>query len=92
MLSFMFHKKWIYDNVVYEEKISVRTIFCDMVNDSVYDLNRCFHCFCTCLLYTSDAADDLLCVDLGGRGLIKKKKQTGLQEVRPCQLYKKTKK
>ena len=28
----------------------------------------------TCLLYTSDAADDLLCVDLGGRRLIKKKK------------------
>ena len=25
-----------------------------------------------CLLYTSDAADDLLCVDLGGRRLIKK--------------------
>src|SRR5665213_4405164 len=23
--------------------------------------------FCFCLLYTSDAADDLLCVDLGGR-------------------------
>src|SRR5450756_3085842 len=22
---------------------------------------------CSCLLYTSDAADDLLCVDLGGR-------------------------
>src|SRR5450756_23944 len=30
--------------------------------------NRC------CLLYTSDAADDLLCVDLGGRRIIKKKK------------------
>ena len=30
----------------------------------------------TCLLYTSDAADDLLCVDLGGRRIIKKKKQT----------------
>ena len=30
---------------------------------------------CTCLLYTSDAADDLLCVDLGGRRIIKKKKQ-----------------
>ena len=27
-----------------------------------------------CLLYTSDAADDLLCVDLGGRRMIKKKK------------------
>src|SRR5450756_2261102 len=31
--------------------------------------------FMACLLYTSDAADDLLCVDLGGRRIIKKKKQ-----------------
>src|SRR5680860_1891472 len=30
---------------------------------------------CSCLLYTSDAADDLLCVDLGGRRIIKKKKK-----------------
>ena len=30
--------------------------------------------FSVCLLYTSDAADDLLCVDLGGRPIIKKKK------------------
>ena len=29
-----------------------------------------------CLLYTSDAADDLLCVDLGGRRIIKKKTRT----------------
>ena len=29
-----------------------------------------------CLLYTSDAADDLLCVDLGGRRIITKKKKT----------------
>ena len=29
--------------------------------------------FNICLLYTSDAADDLLCVDLGGRRIIKKK-------------------
>ena len=29
---------------------------------------------CSCLLYTSDAADDLLCVDLGGRRIIKKKR------------------
>ena len=29
-----------------------------------------------CLLYTSDAADDPLCVDLGGRRNIKKKKNT----------------
>ena len=26
-----------------------------------------------CLLYTSDAADDLLCVDVGGRRIIQKK-------------------
>ena len=32
----------------------------------------------TCLLYTSDAADDLLCVDLGGRRIIKKTKQEKL--------------
>ena len=31
-----------------------------------------------CLLYTSDAADDLLCVDLGGRRIIKKKNLTQL--------------
>ena len=29
-----------------------------------------------CLLYTSDAADDLLCVDLGCRRIIKKKTTT----------------
>ena len=29
--------------------------------------------FGICLLYTSDAADDLLCVDLGGRRIIQKK-------------------
>ena len=31
------------------------------------------HKIIICLLYTSDAADDLLCVDLGGRRIIKKK-------------------
>ena len=29
----------------------------------------------SCLLYTSDAADDLLCGDFGGRRIIKKKKK-----------------
>src|SRR5665809_83361 len=36
--------------------------------------------YSTCLLYTSDAADDLLCVDLGGRRIIKKKKNTKIAE------------
>ena len=34
-----------------------------------------------CLLYTSDAADELLCVDLGGRRIHKKKKQTTKQQL-----------
>ena len=36
----------------------------------------------TCLLYTSDAADDLLCVDLGGRRINKKKKNTNANNIR----------
>ena len=37
-----------------------------------------------CLLYTSDAADDLLCVDLGGRRIIKKKKNYSKIYVLSC--------
>ena len=33
----------------------------------------CFKCCYSCLLYTSDAADELDGVDLGGRRIIKKK-------------------
>ena len=29
-----------------------------------------------CLLYTSEAADDLLCVDLGGRRIVKKNRES----------------
>ena len=39
-----------------------------------------------CLLYTSDAADDLLCVDLGGRRIIKKK-TTQYYSIRRYELY-----
>ena len=37
------------------------------------------HLFTACLLYTSDAADDLPCVDLGGRRIHKKKKHNYTQ-------------
>ena len=37
-----------------------------------------------CLLYTSDAADDLLRVDLGGRGIIKKKTSSEDWPHQPC--------
>src|SRR5665811_1653270 len=39
------------------------------------DLHRPLPLFQHCLLYTSDAADDLTRVDLGGRRIIKKKKK-----------------
>ena len=44
-----------------------------------------FSDYVACLLYTSDAADDLLCVDLGGRRIIKKK-NTSNQIVLPRHL------
>ena len=37
-----------------------------------YQFRSCGHQI-GCLLYTSDAADELLCVDLGGRRIINKK-------------------
>eukprot|EP00831_Metopus_contortus_P068652 TRINITY_DN61438_c0_g1_i1.p2 TRINITY_DN61438_c0_g1~~TRINITY_DN61438_c0_g1_i1.p2 ORF type:complete len:202 (+),score=25.50 TRINITY_DN61438_c0_g1_i1:128-733(+) len=39
--------------------------------------------FKNCLLYTSDAADDTPCVDLGGRRIIKKKKKHADQNLHP---------
>ena len=46
-------------------------------------LNYLKNCFPggPCLLYTSDAADDLLCVDLGGRRLITKKTKTKKKDI-----------
>ena len=35
--------------------------------------------FITCLLYTSDAADELLCVDLGGRRFFFFKQKTAYE-------------
>ena len=39
-----------------------------------------------CLLYTSDAADERSSVDLGGRRIIKKKKNVGRDGTRVSQL------
>src|SRR5680860_1148144 len=61
--------------LVYPEDSGSSTTICCLVpkNPIVLLINRSP---CTCLLYTSDAADDLLCVDLCGRRIIKKKKKT----------------
>ena len=49
----------------------VKNMFPESANTVYLDLERPSDC----LLYTSDAADDLLCVDLGGRRIIKKKRR-----------------
>ena len=41
-----------------------------------------------CLLYTSDAADDLLCVDLGGRRIIKKKNKKKKNKIKQTDVFK----
>ena len=54
---------------------------CQQANRELYSsylylsMSYYFESIKICLLYTSDAADDLLCVDLGGRRIIKKKKK-----------------
>src|SRR5450756_3086585 len=44
--------------------------FC-MLSDVIRRKTYMLRTLVICLLYTSDAADDLLCVDLGGRRIIK---------------------
>ena len=39
---------------------------------NILNMHYTFSCMHFCLLYTSDAADDMQCVDLGGRRIIKK--------------------
>ena len=48
-------------------------------SDVDWDASARYADFGLCPLYTSDAADDLRCVDLGGRGIIKKKKKYNQQ-------------
>ena len=43
--------------------------------------NTTFDICCSCLLYTSDAADERSSVDLGGRRIIKKKKSRRMRDV-----------
>ena len=47
--------------------------------------------FSTCLLYTSDAADERSSVDLGGRRIIKKKNMSSIRNCTSIQTYKKDK-
>src|SRR5659263_772526 len=66
----------------------------ELVLEVCNDFNECIvffpcesllTCCISCLLYTSDAADDLLCVDLGGRRIIKKKKKINYYKMTTAQ-------
>src|SRR5450756_1170775 len=52
---------------------SVQPLRAGLLNESRRSADKSTPDIECCLLYTSDAADDLLCVDLGGRRIIKKK-------------------
>ena len=49
--------------LVVDDDLSVREAMTELLAAEGYEV---------CLLYTSDAADDLPCVDIGGRRIIKK--------------------
>ena len=50
-----------------------------MLKDKIAHISSKVLPFVTCLLYTSDAADERSSVDLGGRRIIKKKKKTTIR-------------
>ena len=56
------------------------------------DAETALHPSCTCLLYTSDAADERSSVDLGGRRLIKKKKHNSERANADCDHHEKEQK
>ena len=47
----------------------------ELIVQELFPVYKSYASLPLCLLYTSDAADDTPCVDLGGRRIIKKKKQ-----------------
>src|SRR5450756_3256247 len=75
-------RDWSSGEVTKPETINYRTLKPEkdgLFDERIFGPTKDWECYCgkykRCLLYTSDAADDLLCVDLGGRRIIKKKKK-----------------
>ena len=57
----------------FERTINLLFFFCDLkFNICIFSHWQTGLNYTSCLLYTSDAADDMQCVDLGGRRIIKK--------------------
>ena len=59
-----------YDNRTHEKLEEIKNVLIEIKNLLQNTQRGKLKC---CLLYTSDAADDTPCVDLGGRRIIKKK-------------------
>ena len=80
-LVFMFGGKFIHEDSAIRQawekhkSSSASELIQCLVTGEIAPLARLHPSLKGCLLYTSDAADDLLCVDLGGRRIIKKKKK-----------------
>ena len=70
-----------------DNKDSVAAVFA-----SIFKKDKSFYMdkLNTCLLYTSDAADERSSVDLGGRRIIKKKKQNNTHNTHMTQLKQQT--
>eukprot|EP00658_Telonema_sp_P-2_P002483 TRINITY_DN1093_c0_g1_i1.p1 TRINITY_DN1093_c0_g1~~TRINITY_DN1093_c0_g1_i1.p1 ORF type:complete len:184 (-),score=51.19 TRINITY_DN1093_c0_g1_i1:82-633(-) len=66
---------WVYLEAVPEWHQHLPQDVRDLLSDPDEDLFQNFPHYSTCLLYTSDAADEEDSVDLGGRRIIKKKKK-----------------
>eukprot|EP00825_Cyclidium_porcatum_P027576 TRINITY_DN2969_c0_g1_i2.p1 TRINITY_DN2969_c0_g1~~TRINITY_DN2969_c0_g1_i2.p1 ORF type:complete len:346 (+),score=99.73 TRINITY_DN2969_c0_g1_i2:52-1089(+) len=60
-----------FDDITFDWRCANYSNLLDIVSDKI----PAKILFKICLLYTSDAADDMQCVDLGGRRIIKKKKK-----------------
>ena len=71
------------------EKMDTTSGF-ELLENNNFNRFRIFIKLCSCLLYTSDAADERSSVDLGGRRIIKKKKNEHICAVRLTTQNKKT--
>ena len=69
--------KYRIDQTEKEQELALLNFLRKVKNrDETFSLDYVINNYTDCLLYTSDAADDLLCVYIGGRRVIKKKNNT----------------
>ena len=64
----------MFQNYVILKLIKQKLFFCKQTHININYVKQS-SLYTDCLLYTSDAADDTPCVDLGGRRIIKKKRR-----------------